>query len=127
MSVYVTDFSITPWTVVHDDAPGGAHEGTVDPTTILHTTNMDGTPNDLFIVVECPVCGATSTHPVGGGAQPPLVQEMFIRVAMRDGCCGGTLTKAAPVQAAHDHVKEHTEAMDGEGRWQVTPEQLAGI
>jgi hypothetical protein len=137
MSVYIADFnpngSTTEWLVIHDDAPGGAHSGTIDPTTIVRTTNMDGTPNENFATITCPVCDSVSTHPVGGGAQPPLVQELFIRLAMQDGCvCPDKFTVVGRAGAdlattAHDHVKAHCEAMDGAGRWQVTDEQLAGM
>src|SRR5215471_19229125 len=73
---------------------------------------------------------STRTSPrwsVGGGAQPPLVQEMFIHLTMRDGCCAVGFRgapRAVNYQDAHDHVKEHAEAMDGEGRWQVEPPPL---
>jgi hypothetical protein len=83
--------------------------------------------------VDCSICGSSSTHPVGGGAQPPLVQELFVHLALREGCpCPAPFAASrtgpppddADVIAAHDHVKAHCEEMDGEGRWQVTPEQL---
>jgi hypothetical protein len=130
MSVFISDF--TTWTCVHDDAPGGSHQDTINPTTITYTTGMDGQPNHLFATINCPVCDSVSTHPVGGGAQPPLVQELFIHLALRDGCtcetgfagARSTPYSAADVTAAHNHVKVHTEEMDGEGRWQVTAEQL---
>jgi len=137
VSVYISNFDNPDgtWTVVHDDAASGSHTGQVQPTDVVRAINMDGSPNENFATLTCPVCGDTSTHPVGGGAQPPLVQELFVRLALREDCpCPqitnlkmvGRATKDA-TQAAHDHVKEHAEAMDGEGRWQVTQEQLDGI
>lgn len=120
MSVFVSDFS--NWTVVHDDAPGGAHQGTIDPASIAHTTNMDGSENHLFLLVTCPVCQSVSTHPVGGGAQPALVQELFTRKMVSDGCpCPAKLPKGRAFGLAKGHAKQHAEQMDGVGRWQVPP------
>lgn len=65
MSVFVTDYSAIPWTVIHDEL---GHTGTIDPATIVHPKNMDGAENHDFLIVTCPVCQAVSTHPVGGGA-----------------------------------------------------------
>jgi hypothetical protein len=118
MSVYVSDFS--NWTVMHDDAPGGSHTGTIDPTSIHYTENMDQTPNPDFLTVECPVCHSVSTHPVGGGAQPAKVQELFIRMTLREGW-----TRSA-VDAIED-VKKRCNQMDGEGRFQVDEATLKGL
>jgi len=70
MSVFVTDYSAIPWTVIHDEL---GHTGTIDPATIVHPKNMDGTTeNHDFLIVTCPVCQAVSTHPVGGMEPRPL-------------------------------------------------------
>ena len=119
MSIFISDFS-DPWTVTHDDAPGGAHTGTVDPASVTFIQNMDGTSNHNFVSLTCPVCGASSTHPVGGGAQPPLVQEMFARIAQRDGCpCPADYASGLPLQLTLGHTKQHVMQMDGPDRWQV--------
>ena len=126
MSIFVSDFSADPWTVTHDDARGGAHEGTVPSTDITHASGIDGNPNFQSINVTCPVCGASSSHPVGGGAQPPLVQEMFVRVVMRDGCpCPANYAAGRPFQLTLSHVRTHTLQQDGDGRWQVGQEVIA--
>jgi hypothetical protein len=118
MSVYVSDFSTTPWTVIHDEA---GHTGTIDPTTIQHPTNTDGTPNPDFLIIVCPVCQSSSTHPVGGGAQPPLVQELFVRHALASGCpCDADMAAGLPPELIAGHIKQHCESIDGAGRWQVT-------
>jgi len=119
MSVYVTDFSISPWSVNHDDAPGGAHEGTVDPATIVHTTNMDGTENHDFLIVVCPECQATSTHPVGGGAQPASVQQMFVTKCQTEGCPCGQVQATDQDALGESHVRLQVNRMDGPGRWQL--------
>jgi hypothetical protein len=127
VSVFVSVFDNPDgsWTIMHDDAPGGSHTGSIQPTDVVRTVNMDGTQSQNFANVTCPVCGSVSSHPVGGGAQPPLVQEMFIHLAMADGCveqaAGRKAKSTMTYQEAHDHVKQHCEDMDGEGRWQVTP------
>lgn len=117
MSVYVSDFET--YTVMHDDAPGGAHTATIDPATIVHTTNMDGTENHNFLIVVCPVCDSVSTHPVGGGAQPPLVQELFVRHAEANGCPCGAITGPDTSGAPMSHVRLNCNRMDGFGRWQL--------
>jgi hypothetical protein len=121
MSVFISNFdNPDAWTVTHDDAPGGSHEASVAHTGIKHATGIDGAPNHQSAVVACPVCGSVSTHPVGGGAQPPLVQEMFVRLVQRDDCpCPDNFKAARSFSAAKEHVKVHTEEMDGVGRWQV--------
>lgn len=94
------------------------HNGTIPATEVQWATNIDGSHNHNFIVLACPDgCGATSTHPVGGGASPAQVQEMFVRKVDQDGCAcpEGTM----PTVAAVDHVKGLVEAMDGPDRWQV--------
>ena len=114
MSVFISDFSTTPWTVVHDDA---GHQGTIDPAAITHTTNIDGSENHLFLIVPCPVCDAVSTHPVGGGAQPAAVQQMFVQKAQQDGCPCGAIIGPDSSAAPEAHVRLNVNRMDGPGRW----------
>jgi hypothetical protein len=134
MTIYVSDFNPggtnTEWLVVHDE---GGHSGLISPDTVTYVPMAGGSPNHYYAGITCPVCGCPNTHPVGGGAQPSLVQELFVHLALRDGCpCDAPIAAAkqgpppddADVIAAHDHVKQHAEEMDGPGRWQVTPEQL---
>ena len=119
MSVYVTDYSITPWACVHDDAPGGAHEGTVDPATVVHTTNLDGSENHDFLVITCPVCQSVSTHPVGGGAQPLSVQQMFVTKCQSEGCPCGQIEATDPDGLGESHVRLQVNRQAGPGRWQL--------
>ena|SRR5215471_7439468 len=121
MSVYVSDFNGAGgvWVCTHDDAPGGAHEGTVDPATIVHTKNMDNSENHDFLIVVCPVCQATSTHPVGGGAQPQSVQQMFVTKCQGDGCPCGQIAASDPDGLGESHVRLQVNRMDGPGRWQL--------
>src|SRR5215813_8782924 len=116
MSIYVTVFG-DKWTVFHDEMN---HGGDIDPTEVQYVLNMDGSHNHEYAAVKCPACDLVTIHPVGGGAQPPLVQEMFVRLAQSDGCqCAADLPGGLPIQLTAGHVKQHCEQMDGEGRWQV--------
>lgn len=117
MSVYITEFtSPTEWAVVHDDA---GHAGTIDPTTITNSQNVDGTHNHSFLNITCPVCGAVSTHPVGGGAQPQSVQQMFVVHAQTSGCPCGQVAAADPDALGESHIRLLVNRMDGPGRWSL--------
>lgn len=115
MSVFISDFDT--WQVVHDDAPGGAHQGTIDPASIVHTQNMDGSENHNYLAVTCPVCQAVSTHPVGGGAQPALVQQLFVNKAQTDGCPCGQVHADDPDALGESHIRLLVNRQDGPGRW----------
>jgi len=120
MSIYVSDFtSDTAWEVTHDDAPGGAHGGTIDPTSVQHTTGHDGNQNHDFLAVTCPVCGSVSTHPAGGGAQPQSVQQMFVTHAQDNGCPCGQIQAGDSDGLVASHVRLQVNRMDGPGRWQL--------
>ena len=97
------------------------HTGTIPAAEVKYATKMDGTDDHNYIVLNCPDgCGASSTHPVGGGAAPPQVQEMFVRKVNAEGCVCPQMSRAAVTpQTAVEHVQELVEAMDGPGRWQV--------
>jgi hypothetical protein len=108
--------------VVYDET---GHSGTIAAADVQWSKNMDGSDNHNFIVLVCPDgCGGASTHPVGGGAAPAQVQEMFVRKVDSEGCvCDEPMTRST--DAAIDHVKGLVEAMDGSDRWQVDEEALA--
>jgi len=115
MSVYVADFtSDTEWQVLHDEA---GHGGTIDPATVKHTLNIDGTENHNFMVIACPVCDSVSTHPVGGGAQPASVQQMFVTHAQTSGCPCGQVVEGDPDALGESHIRLLVNRMDGPGRW----------
>jgi len=117
MSIYVASFTdAQSWEVIHDDAPGGGHTGSVDPTTIVHTTRMDGSEDHDFLVLTCPVCDSVSTHPVGGGAQPQSVQQMFVNKVDSDGCPCGQVDATDATTLGESHVKLQILRMDGPGR-----------
>jgi hypothetical protein len=108
--------------VVHGDAPGGSHGGTVSAGALslgAFSTLTGGGQTHNAIGLPCPVagCGAVSFHPIGGGAEPAAVQELFVRVVARVGCPCGQLTAGKPIAIVQAHVKLQTERMDGVGRW----------
>ena len=97
----------------------GGHSGTIPAADIQWATNMDGSHNHSFIILNCPDgCGAVSTHPVGGGAAPPDVQQMFVNKAASDACaCGNIPAGNANLADAHMHLQ--CDRMDGPDRWQL--------
>jgi hypothetical protein len=101
--------------VVYDEL---GHSGTIPPEQIVWTSNpVSGADNHNYIVLNCPDgCGATSTHPVGGGAAPAEVQQLFVSKTEREGCaCGNVPAATNAVPEAHVHL--NVARMDGEGRW----------
>ena len=93
------------------------HTGTIPANEVKWATDPITGDNHNFITLECPDgCGATSTWPVGGGADAAMGQEMFVRKVDLEGCACGTVPARAS-QNAIDHVHELVTAMDGEERW----------
>jgi len=123
MPIYVQDFKPAGggFQVLHDDAPGGAHGGTLAATDITFGTQPDGSPDFKSAVIACPSpgCGSVSYHPVGGGAAPRSVQEMFVRMVIRLGCpCGAFTAGKSPILTIL-HLKGHVQVLEGAQRWQV--------
>jgi hypothetical protein len=124
MSVKVTSFDDpSAWEYQHNDAPGGSHEGTLDPATVTYGTNIDGTDNLNVVVVPCPFenCGSVSYWPPGGGADALLGQSLHVMVAMQPGL--GREGKTAEQAAAE--VKQRVIDTDGLERWVLDDAALA--
>ena len=102
------------------------HSGTIPAMDINWSTNMDGSENHNYIKLNCPDdCGYFTVHPVGGGADAPVIQEMFVRKIDLEGCaCGAVPARSS--QVAIDHAKELVTAMDGAERWQLDETKLLG-
>jgi len=102
--------------VIYDER---GHSGTIPAAEVRWTANVDGSANHNFIVLECPDgCGASSTHPVGGGAAPVEVQQMFVHKTGLEGCaCGNVAAATNAVPEAHVHL--NVARMDGSERWQL--------
>lgn len=95
------------------------HEGVLTPQQIMWGTNPDGTPNHNTVALECPDgCGTVSWHPVGGGADAPGIQGMFVDKVEREGCCCGNV-EAATTAVPESHVHLLVSRMDGPDRWQL--------
>jgi hypothetical protein len=111
--------------VVYDEA---GHSGTIPAAEVVWTVNIDGSHNHNFIVLSCPDgCGATSTWPVGGGADAVTGQQMFVQKTQRDGCACGRTAAADSTATPESHVRLNVNRMDGLGRWQLeTPAQRQG-
>ena len=106
-----TDDSID---VVYDEL---GHSGTIPAAEVQWATQMDGSHDHNFIVLNCPDgCGATSTHPVGGGAAASDVQQMFVQKTEREGCACGTVA-AGTNSIPESHVHLNVARMDSEERW----------
>ena len=108
--------------VVHDDSPDG-HGGTIPAGQIVASLFVQypgaATADHRALALTCPVCGAVSIHPIGGGAAPAEVQELFVRVVRRLGCPCGKMPANRPVPLVQAHVKLETEKLDGAGRWRA--------
>jgi len=106
--------------VVYDEL---GHSGTIPGTDVLYGKNMDGTDNYAFLVLNCPDgCGASSTWPVGGGADAEMGQQLFVRKLIPpdpQACPCGALAAGKPTLLTISHLKSHADKMDGTGRWVV--------
>ena len=102
--------------VVYDE---GGHSGTIPAAEIKWATGIGGTEDHNFIVLACPDgCGATSTHPVGGGAAPTEVQTMFVNKTAGVGCACGAV-QAGNDNVADAHVHLNVARMDGADRYML--------
>lgn len=68
MSVWISMFGDTSWTVMHDEA---GHEGTIQATDLILGE---------LLRITCPVCLTTSDHPLEGGSHPDSVAEVMRRL-----------------------------------------------
>jgi hypothetical protein len=101
--------------VVYDEL---GHSGTIPAAEIVWTTKPDGSHDHNFIMLNCPDgCGAASTWPVGGGADPAIGQQMFIEKTQRDGCACGNVAPNDTSALPESHVRLNVNRMDGAGRW----------
>jgi hypothetical protein len=101
--------------VVYDEQ---GHSGTIPVGEVAWAANSDGSHNHNFIVLVCPDgCGATSTHPVGGGAAPVDVQQMFVNKVASEGCACGQIQPTDADAVGESHVRLNVNRMDGPGRW----------
>lgn len=102
--------------MAHDEL---SHEFDMLLTDIKYTSSLDGSREYEFINIPCLVCGANSTHPIGGGAAPPDIQLLFSRLIPVDGCPCRLIPSDEVDEVNLAHAKLHCVQMDGLGRWQV--------
>lgn len=102
-------------TVLHDDL---GHTGAVAFADMRFGRGPDGAVDPDFLVIACPVCGAVSVHPIGGGCDPVRVQLLFARIYSRRRAALGIPT-GATWQQIKDRVRTRVEAMDGPRRWRL--------
>ena len=101
--------------VIYDEL---GHSGTIPAAEVRWTTNMDGSDNHNFIVLNCPDgCGDSSSWPVGGGADAPNAQRMFVEKTKRDGCACGQCAPGDADALCESHVRLNVNRQDGPGRW----------
>ena len=94
------------------------HSGTIPAAEIKWTTDISGSENHNYIVLQCPDgCGASSTWPVGGGADAVMGQQMFVNKVGLDGCCCGNVVATDSDTLGESHVRLQVNRMDGPGRW----------
>jgi hypothetical protein len=112
--------------LVHEDGSIDAvydetgHSGTVAAAQVVWTSDTSGTGNHAYIVLPCPDgCGAVAIHPVGGGAAPLNVQQMFVEKTTREGCACGQVAAGRTDGVPESHARLNCNRMDGPGRWQL--------
>src|SRR4030095_16098069 len=95
------------------------HEGEVAEANITFTG--EGATEHQTAKIICPAidCGNVAIHPVGGGAAPSNVQEMFIRLYKSRGCPCGVLGNDKAIGLTKSHTKMHAEQQDFAGRWKL--------
>ena len=103
--------------VVFDET---GHTGTLPAADIHWTTKLDGSDDHNYVILNCPDgCGGSSTHPVGGGAAPVEVQQMFVNKCQAEGCPCGQIAASDPDALGESHVHLQVARMDGPDRWQL--------
>lgn len=118
MSIRPVNFNADGSVEVVSDETG--HSGTLPAEQVVWGANTDGSENHNFIVLQCPDgCGASSTHPVGGGAAPAEVQQMFVNKVQNEGCACGQIQATDADTLAESHVRLNVNRQDGAGRWQL--------
>lgn len=117
MSVRPVSFDPTGGVGVWDDERG--HGGPVAFADVRFGRNADGSVNPDGVDITCPVCGAVSSHPIGGGCDAPRVQLLFARIWLRRAVLLGIPTGERTWAGIKLRVKARVEAMDGPRRWRL--------
>lgn len=101
--------------VLHEET---GHTGAIPFAQVGFARNPDGTRDYRFATLTCPVagCGVVSTHPVGGGGFPEVVQQLFVAAALAASPTD-LPNRPTTLAEARARVRALVEAMDGAGRW----------
>ena len=93
-------------------------EGSLWMAKALHRlTHGEGRKIDAdYLALACPVCGATSLHPVSGGSQPFEIQKLFLRTYARRADELGIPAEERTFPALLERVRQRIVALDGEAR-----------
>jgi len=96
------------------------HSGTIPAAEVQWATDLQGGHNHNFIILNCPDgCGASSTWPVGGGADPVNGQQLFVNKVTSEGCACGNVAAEDANTLGESHVRLNVNRMDGPGRWRL--------
>lgn len=115
MSIRPVSFENGIYQVWHDEFN---HGGEVPVSEIEFNPTLQGGVDFQIIKLPCPAgCNSISWHPIGGGADPDGVQPMFAQIISERGCSCGLISGPISLRLAQAHVKKHTDAMDGRGRY----------
>lgn len=101
--------------VLHEEV---GHTGSIPFEAVDFRRNPDGTRDYSFATLRCPVagCDAATTHPIGGGGWPEIVQRLFVAAAL---AASPTELPNPPTSLAEarQRVKALVDRQDGPGRW----------
>lgn len=115
MSIHPLSYANGIYEIWHDEKD---HGGQISAEQVNFATDAaDGSEIYKIIGLYCPDDGDSSWHPIGGGAAPEEVQQMFAQVISTQGCPCGLIQGPIPLRFAQAHVKKHADAMDGRGRY----------
>lgn len=96
-----------------------SHGGVVAFAAVRFGRDEAGGVNVDVLEVACPVCGALSVHPVGGGADPARIQLLFLRTIRRRRAILGLPVAVGTLAGAKAFVRNRVEAQDGPTRWRL--------
>jgi len=117
MAVRPTAFDPTGGvSVSHDDL---GHTGAVAFAGVRFGRDADGSVNPLLIEIACPVCGALSVHPIGGGCDAARIQLLFARTYLRRAVALGIPVGERTWPGIKARVKARVAALEGAERWRL--------
>jgi hypothetical protein len=95
------------------------HGGPVAVAALAFGRQPDGSTDPTVVLLTCPVCGATSSHPIGGGADAGRVQKMFLRLYVRRAVALGIPAGQRTLPALLARLRALVDAGDAPGRFRL--------